>query len=349
VNGGILDAFLTGGSGFVGSHVARLLVERGARVRCLVRPTSRLDELRALGVDLVPGDVRDRDSVREAMAGADLAFHCAADYRLDARDPDELYRTNVDGTNNVMEAAFELGVARVVHTSSVATLAPGGAGAPADETARAALGDVVGAYKRSKLLAERLVESWAARGLPVVIVCPSTPVGEGDAKPTPTGQLIVDFLNGRMPAYVDTGLNLVDVRDVAEGHLRAAERGRAGESYILGNANLSMREILELVGRTVGRRAPRLRLPHWIPLAVAHVEAPLARWRGRAPRVPLDGVRMSKRKMYFDGGKAVRELGVPQSRIEPAIERAVSWFVAHGLVRGDGAGRASREGAPTAC
>jgi dihydroflavonol-4-reductase len=338
-----LNAFLTGGSGFVGSHVARLLVERGARVRCLVRPTSNAGALRDLGVELVVGDVRDGASVRRAMHGADVAYHCAADYRLHARDPRELYLTNVDGTNNVLQAAFDLGVPRVVYTSSVATLAARTDGAPADESARATLADVVGDYKRSKLLAERLAESWAERGLPVVIVSPSTPVGDGDAKPTPTGQIIVDFLNRRMPAYVDTGLNLVDVRDVAEGHLLAAARGRVGECYILGNANLSLRDILALVGRAVGRRAPRLRLPIWVPLAIAHIEAPLARWRGRAPRVPLDGVRMSKHKMFFDAGKAVRELGVPQSRIEPAIERAVSWFVANGFVRGS-----ARDAAPLA-
>ena len=341
-----MDAFLTGGSGFVGSHVARLLVERGARVRCLVRPTSRTLELSALGVELALGDVRDAAAVRRAMTGAKVAYHCAADYRLHARDPRELYLTNVDGTNNVLQAAFDLGVPRVVYTSSVATLVARRDGAPADETARATLADVVGDYKRSKLLAERLAESWAERGLPVVIVNPSTPVGDGDAKPTPTGQIIVDFLNRRMPAYVDTGLNLVDVRDVAEGHLLAAARGRVGESYILGNANLTLHEILALVGQAVGRRAPRLRLPIWVPLAIAHLEAPLARWLGRAPRVPLDGVRMSKRKMFFDAGKAVRELGVPQSRIEPALERAVSWFVANGLVKGSARNAAPRADAP---
>lgn len=329
-----MNAFLTGGSGFVGSHVARLLVQRGARVRCLVRPESRVHHLRALGCDLAEGDVRDASSVHKAMMGAEVTFHCAADYRLYAKDPNELFRTNVDGTNNVMQAASVLGVRRVVHTSSVATLAARPDGAPADESARGSLDEVIGPYKRSKLLAERVVEDWANRGLPVVIVSPSTPVGEGDAKPTPTGRIIVDFLNDRIPAYVDTGLNLVDVRDVAEGHLLAAQRGRVGDNYILGNANLTLREILELVGQTVGRRAPRLRLPLWIPLGLAHLEAPLARLRGREPRVPLDGVRMSKRKMFFSADKAVRELGVPLSRIEPAIARAVSWFVAEGLVRG---------------
>lgn len=327
-----MDAFLTGGSGFVGSHVARLLVREGARVRCLVRPTSRTDELRALGVELCEGDVRDRASIRAAMAGAGVVFHCAADYRLQA-DPAELAETNVDGTDNVMRAAFELCVPRVVHTSSVATLAPSDSGAPVDESARATAEAAVGAYKRTKVLAERLTEGWAADGLPVVIVNPSTPVGEGDAKPTPTGQMIVDFLNGRMPAYVDTGLNLVDVRDVALGHLLAAQRGRPGETYILGNANLSLREILELVGRSVGRRAPRVRLPVWLPLAYAHVEAPLARLLKRSPRVPLDGVRMARHKMFFDPVKAVRELGLPLSSVEAALERAVSWFMANGFVR----------------
>jgi dihydroflavonol-4-reductase len=327
-----VDAFLTGGSGFVGSHVARSLVREGARVRCLVRPTSRTDDLRALGVELREGDVRDGASVRAAMAGAGVVFHCAADYRLGA-DPDELAATNVGGTDNVMRAAFELGVGRIVHTSSVATLSPSPSGVPVDERARATAESVAGAYKRTKVLAERLTEDWAAQGLPVVIVNPSTPVGEGDGKPTPTGQLIVDFLNGRMPAYVDTGLNLVDVRDVASGHLLAAQRGRPGETYILGNANLSLREILELVGRTVGRRAPRLRLPLWLPLAYAHVEGPIARLLGRAPRVPLDGVRMARRKMFFEATKAVRELGLPLSPVEPALGRAVAWFIDHGFVR----------------
>jgi dihydroflavonol-4-reductase len=329
-----MDAFLTGGSGFVGSHLARALVGRGARVRCLVRAQSRTDDLRSLGCELREGDLRDEDSVRRAMGGADVVFHCAADYRLCAQEPDDIYRTNVDGTNNVMRAALDLGARRVVYTSSVATLAARTDGAPVDETARASLDEVVGDYKRSKLLAERAVEEWARRGLSVVIVSPSTPVGEGDAKPTPTGQIMVDFLSGRMPAYVDTGLNLVDVRDVAEGHLLAAERGRVGETYILGNANLSLKEILELCGQTVGRAAPRVRLPIWIPLALAHLEAPIARALRREPRVPLDGVRMAKRKMFFDAGKAVRELGVRLHRVEPAIERAVNWFVDQGLVKG---------------
>jgi dihydroflavonol-4-reductase len=323
------DIFLTGGSGFIGAHVARLLVAQGAHVRCLVRRTSPIEELRSLGVELVEGDLRERTSVRRAMAGAEIVFHCAADYRLYAPDPTEIYRTNVDGTDHVMQAAFELGVRRIVYTSSVATLTPARDGSPVDERARGTLEQMIGDYKRSKLLAERVVEDWAARGLPVVIVSPATPVGEGDSKPTPTGRIIVDFLNHRMPAYVDTGLNLIDVHDVAVGHLLAAERGRVGENYILGNANLTLKQILELLGRIVGQRAPLLKLPLWVPLAIAHIETPLARLRGRTPRVPLDGVRMSKHKMFFDAHKAIQDLGVPQSRIEPAIARAVSWFVAH--------------------
>jgi dihydroflavonol-4-reductase len=192
---------------------------------------------------------------------------------------------------------------------------------------------MVGDYKRSKFLAERVAESWVRRGLPVVVVSPSTPIGEGDLKPTPTGQINVDFLRGRLPAYVDTGLNLIDVRDVALGHLLAAERGRLGENYILAHTNVTLLQLLELLGRLTGRQPPWLKLPHWVPLAVAYVETPVARWLGRQPRVPIDGVRMSMKTMFFDGAKAVRELGLPQSPIEPAVERAVSWFVEHDYAR----------------
>lgn len=323
--------FLTGGSGFVGSHVARLLVSRGARVRCLVRSRSRADDLRSLGVELVEGDLRDRASVARALADAELVFHCAADYRLHADDPFELYATNVDGTDHVMRTAFERHVRRVVHTSSVATLVPARDGTPVDERARGTLEQMIGDYERSKLLGQRTVERWAARGLPVVIVSPATPVGEGDTKPTPTGQIVVDFLRHRMPATVDTGLNLVDVRDVAAGHLLAAERGRDGENYILGHRNLTLRQILELVGRISGQPAPRFEIPVWIPLALAHLETRLARRTGRSPRIPLDGVRMSRRKMFFDARKATAELGWSPGRVEPALERAVRWFVARGL------------------
>jgi dihydroflavonol-4-reductase len=324
---------LTGATGFIGSHIARALVAHGRRVRCLVRPTSHRDNLHDLGVEYAEGDLRDLVSLQRAMDGAEVVFHCAADYRLYAPNPAELYRNNVDGTNNVMQAAVDVGATRVVYTSSVGTLAISNGAVPANENARAHLDDMVGDYKRSKFLAERVVDQWIDRGLPVVVVSPSTPVGEGDVKPTPTGQIIVDFLRGRLPAYVDTGLNLIDVRDVALGHLLAADRGRPGQSYILGNANLTLQQLLEVLGQITGRRPPRLRLPHWVPLAIAHVETPVARWLGRPPRVPLDGVRMSMKTMFFDPAKAVRELGVPQSPIEPAIERAVSWFIDHDYAR----------------
>ena len=220
------------------------------------------------------------------MAGCDVVFHGAADYRLFAADPQEIYRNNVGGTRNVLTAATEQGVQKLVYTSSVATLALSADGAPSDENAAAALSDMVGDYKRSKFLAEREVESFRARGLPVVLVSPSTPVGEGDIKPTPTGKIIVDFLNRRMPAYVDTGLNLIDVRDVAAGHLLAADKGRLGENYILANTNLTLKEMLDLLARLTGLPAPRFKLPHWIPTAIAHVETPIARWFGRQPTRP---------------------------------------------------------------
>ncbi len=319
---------LTGATGFIGSHVARALVARGDTVTCLCRPTSQLGDLLDLGASWMVGDLTDKRSLRRAIAGAEVLFHCAADYRLYARDPQELYRTNVEGTRNVLEVAAETGVPKIVYTSSVGTLALGGP-SPANENAHAALEQMVGDYKRSKYLAERVVDDWVARGLPVVLVSPSTPIGERDVKPTPTGRIVVDFLNGRLPAYVDTGLNLVDVRDVAAGHLLAAERGRPGERYILGHRNLTLQEMLGLLARLTNLPPPRFKLPHWIPLALAHVEAPLCRWLGRDPRVPLDGVRMSRALMFFDSSKAVRELGFPQSPIEPALERAVSWFVDH--------------------
>ena len=328
-----MRVFLTGATGFIGSHVARALMARNDSLCCLCRPTSQHDDLEDLPIEWAVGDLTDRNSLRRAMTGAELVFHCAADYRLYARDPAEIYRSNVDGTRNVLELAAELGVRRIVYTSSVGTLALGGA-RPANENARAQLEDMVGDYKRSKFLAERVVESWIERGLPIVVVSPSTPIGERDARPTPTGRIVVDFLNRRLPAYVDTGLNLVDVRDVALGHLLAAERGRPGESYILGAVNLTLQQMLELLGRLTGRRPPRLKLPHWIPLAIAHLEEPFSRWLGRDPRVPLDGVRMSKSMMFFDAGKAVRELGFPQSPIEPAFERAVSWFIEHDYAPG---------------
>ena len=324
---------VTGGTGFVGAHVVRALLARGRSVRCLVRASSRRTNLEGLPVEIITGDVTDPASLSAAMAGIETVYHCAADYRLYAADPRALHAANVGGTENVMRAASEAGVKKVVHTSSVGALGLSKNGAPANETTPVTAASMIGHYKRSKFESERVAEAWAARGLPVVIVNPSTPVGEYDVKPTPTGQMIVDFLNRRMPAYVETGLNLVDAKDVAEGHLLAAERGRVGEKYILGNRNMTLKEILDALSRLTGLPSPKVRLPHWIPLAAAAADTWTARWMGRAPRVPLEGVRMSRYRMFFDSAKAVRELGLPQTPVEEALGRAVAWFRENGYVR----------------
>ena len=324
---------VTGGTGFVGAHVVRALLARGAAVRCLVRPGSNRRNLDGLAVELVEGDLRDRASLSRAMQGVSTLYHVAADYRLWTRNPEELYASNVGGTENVLSSAAEAGVSRTVYTSSVGALGLTADGSPADEQTPIRRDEVVGHYKKSKFDAERVAETWAARGLSVVIVNPSTPVGELDVKPTPTGQVIVDFLNRRIPAYVDTGLNLIDVRDVAEGHLLAAEKGRAGDRYILGNRNMTLKEILDTIGGITGLPAPTVRVPHLLPLVVAAVDTFVSGAFGRAPRVSLESVRMSRHRMFFDASKAVRELGLPQSSVEEALGRAVAWFRGSGYVR----------------
>ncbi|HTY41114.1 MAG TPA: hopanoid-associated sugar epimerase [Thermoanaerobaculia bacterium] len=324
---------VTGGTGFVGSHVVRALLARGRSVRCLVRPGSRRDNLAGLDVELAEGDLTDPASLERALAGVATLYHVAADYRLWTRDPEELYRANAGGTENILAAAAKAGVSRVVYTSSVAALGLTEDGSPANEETPVVRDRIVGHYKKSKYDAERVALSWARRGLPVVIVNPSTPIGEGDIKPTPTGQMIVDFVNRRMPAYVDTGLNLVDVRDVAAGHLLAAERGRPGERYILGNRNMTLKEILDRLAAITGLPAPRTRLPHWVPLSAAAVATGIARVTGKPPRFSLESVRMSTHRMYFDASKAVRELGLPQTPVEQALSRAVAWFREKGYGR----------------
>jgi dihydroflavonol-4-reductase len=324
---------VTGATGFVGAHVARALLDRGVAVRCLARPGSRRDNLEGLRVEVAEGDLTDAPSLARALSGVTRLFHCAADYRLWAKDPGELSRVNVGGTETILRAAAEAGVSRVVYTSSVGALGLTSDGSPADEKTPVRREEIVGNYKKSKYDAERVAEQWAGRGLPVVIVNPSTPVGELDIRPTPTGQMIVDFMNGRIPAYVDTGLNLVDARDVAQGHVLAAEKGRLGEKYILANRNMTLEEILRTLARLTGRRAPSLRLPHAIPLAAAAIATFAAGLTGRPPRVSLESVRMSRHRMFFDGGKAVRELGLPQTPVEDALGRAVEWFRSKGYVR----------------
>jgi len=330
-----VKVLVTGATGFIGSHVARLLVERGETVRVLVRRTSRIDNLTNLDCEPVYGDLQDPASLQKALQGCDALFHVAADYRLWARDPKELYRSNVEGTISILRAAKEAGVQKVVYTSTVGALGIPADGAPGTEETPVTLEDMVGHYKRSKFLAEEEARRFAAQeGLPVVIVNPSTPVGENDIKPTPTGKVIVDFLNGRMPAYIQTGLNLIDVRDVAQGHLLAAERGAPGERYILGNQNITLQGVLELLAEITGRKAPRRQISYGLAYAVARVDNWLfCGLLRRAPHIPLEGVRMARKCMYFDASKAVRELGLPQSPVRDALARAVEWFCAHGYVK----------------
>lgn len=324
---------VTGGTGFIGSHIVRALLERGRTVRCLVRHGSPRTNLEDLPVTICEGDLTDVDSLRDAIVGVKTLYHCAADYRLWARDPREIFRNNVDGTRNILETADDAHVERIVYTSSVAAIGLTADGSPANEQTRMREKDLIGAYKRSKYEAEGVARELAYRGAPVVIVNPSTPVGERDIKPTPTGQIIVDFLNRRMPAYVETGMNLIDVRDVAAGHLLAAERGRSGERYILGNRNVSLKELFEILSNITGMPAPRIRLPHWVPMAYAAASTAAAKLTHRPPRVPLDSVRMSRHTMYYDASKAVRELGLPQTPVEDALARAVAWFRENGYVK----------------
>lgn len=333
------DALVTGGTGFVGANVVRELLREGAGVRVLARPRGDRRALAGLPVEIAEGDLRDPASVKRAAAGVHTVFHVAADYRLWAPDPGELMRTNVEGTRAVLEAATAAGVRRVVYTSTVGTLGIPRDGAPGTEDTPVSIADMVGAYKRSKFLAEQVALEFARAGAPVVIVNPSAPVGPWDVKPTPTGQMIVDFLAGRMFASLDTGLNLVHVRDVARGHLLAAERGRVGEKYILGHADLGLREIFALLAAITGRRAPRARIPYAVAwTAAAGMEA--ASWlTRRPPRVSLTAVRMARKHMFFSAAKARRELGLPQTDVSEALHDAVLWFVEHGYARAGAPGR----------
>jgi dihydroflavonol-4-reductase len=302
--------------------VARLLLERGYKVRALVRPSSVVPEL---DVERAEGDLRDRASLDRATAGCSLLFHVAADYRLWSKNPDELYRSNVDGTRNILESARSAGIERIVYTSTVGCI-----GVPedgiGDETQPVSIGMMSGVYKRSKFLAEQVALKSAAAGLPVVIVNPTAPMGDHDFKPTPTGQIVLDFLNGAMPAFIDTGLNVVDVRDVAVGHLLAAERGRPGERYILGSENMTLRQILAELAAITGRKAPSLQLPYGVAYAAGVITTAMARVTGRPPRAPLDAVRMAKKKMWVSHEKAGRELGYSPQPARIALARAVEWF-----------------------
>ena len=321
-----MKAFLTGGTGFIGANVVRALLARGFEVRALVRPGSDRRNLEGLDIELVQGDVRDFRSVKRGMRDCELVFHVAAMYSFWVRPRRLIYEVNVDGTRNVLQAALELRAERVVYTSSVAALGLREDGRPADEDTPVNPKHIIGDYKKSKYLAQEVALAYAKKGLPVVIVNPTFPVGPYDIKPTPTGQVIRDFLERRMPAYLETGMNVVAASDVAEGHLLAAEKGRPGEKYILGGENLTMRELLEALSRITGLPAPRVRLPYWPILALSYLNAGWCRLAGGTPRMTPDTVRMSRHYMFFSPRKAVEELGLPQTPAEEALRRAVDWF-----------------------
>jgi len=328
-----MTTLVTGATGFVGSHVARQLLAGGHRVRVLVRRSSNLQALDGLAVERAEGDLSDLISLDRAMRGVRGVFHVAADYRLWARNPEEIYATNVEGTRRLFEVAAQAGVEKIVYTSTVATIAVPSRGPLPNEETRATLDQMIGHYKRSKFLAELEAVKAAAAGVPIVIVNPTAPVGPGDWKPTPTGRIILDFLNGKMPAYVDTGLNVVGVEEVATGHLLAAERGRIGERYILGARNMTLREILGTLATITGRPAPRVRLPHAVALAAGYADAAISRLTGRDPQIPVEGVKMSRHRMFVASDKAERELGFKPSAVEPALAAAVRWYEEHGYVR----------------
>jgi len=328
-----MKCFVTGATGFLGSHVARQLAVRGAELRLLVRPTSRLDNIADLAAEHVTGDLRDVDSLCKGMAGCEFVFHVAADYRLWALDRQEIYKSNVGGTANILAAARDSGVRRVVYTSSVATMGFGNNGHLTDENSPVTMANMIGDYKRSKYQAERLVLSAARAGQDVVMVNPTTPVGECDIKPTPSGQIIVDFLRRKFPAYVDTGLNLVDVVECAEGHLLAMEKAQPGERYILGGENLTLKQILDKLAAITSLPSPNIKLPYAVALATGVVDTLITgKFLRREPRVTIDAVRMGRKKMFITSSKAERELGWVSRPVEDALRRAVDWFKSNGYV-----------------
>ncbi|MEZ5833168.1 MAG: NAD-dependent epimerase/dehydratase family protein [Dongiaceae bacterium] len=329
-----MTVLVTGAAGFVGSAVARALLAKGAAVRTFVRPTSDRGNLNHLAVERVFGDLRDRKSIERAVKGCEAVFHVAADYRLWVPQPREMFANNVDGTRHVMEAAAEAGIRRIVYTSSVCTLGLPGAGESADEDTPATQADMIGPYKQSKFAAEALVRAMIAeRGLPAVIVHPSTPIGPWDRRPTPTGQIIVEAASGHMPAYVDTGLNLVHVDDVAEGHILALEHGRPGERFILGGDNLTLKEILTEIAVITGRPAPRIQVPHRVVMPIAAMAEMWGRISNREPFVTLDGVRLARKKMFFSSQRAIERLGYRPRPATEAIVDAIDWFERHGYLR----------------
>lgn len=326
-----MRAFVTGGTGFVGSHVVRSLLQSGYKVTALVRGSSNLGNLRGLEIDIVKGDLND-PHIWKQMHGCHYLFHVAAHYSLWQKDRDLLYRHNVEGTRNLLAAAQKAGIERTVYTSSVAAIGVGKRGKVVDETHQSPVEKLVGDYKKSKFLAEQVAIAAAKQGQDIVIVNPSSPIGSMDIKPTPTGDIILRFLRRQMPAYVDTGLNFIDVRDVARGHLLALEKGKTGDRYILGHQNLSLKQLLEILSDITGLKAPQISVPAFLPLSVAWIEEKILAPIGKTPTVPIDGVRMAQQPMYYDASKAVRELGLPQSPLNVALKDAVDWFVSNGYV-----------------
>jgi dihydroflavonol-4-reductase len=326
-----IRAFVTGATGFIGANLARLLLEEGYTVRVLVRSNSPLNNLQDLDVEIIKGDLNEPDLYGK-MQGAQVLFHVAAHYSLWQADQDVLYQNNVLGTRNVLAAARQAGIERTVYTSSVAAIGVGELGKVVDETHQSPLEELIGQYKKSKYLAEQEAKQAVTQGQDIVIVNPSTPIGPWDIKPTPTGDIILRFLRRQMPFYLNTGLNFIDVRDVARGHLLALEKGKTGERYILGNQNLSLKELLDQLAQITGLSAPQKSVPAWLPLSLAWIDERILAPLGKSPSIPLDGVRMAHQPMYYDASKAVRELGLPQTPIRTALQDAVNWFVAHKYV-----------------
>jgi dihydroflavonol-4-reductase len=333
----------TGANGFIGSHLTRFLVEQGEKIRVLVRPQSEVRSLEGLPVEFAYGDLREAHSLPAPLRGVQRVYHVAADYRLWAKNPQEIYESNVTGTRNLLAAARQAGIGRFIYTSSVGTLVPPHPRKLPDEQTSLRLKDMIGHYKRSKYLAEQEALEAARNGQPVVIVNPTTPVGPGDWKPTPTGRIILDFLNGQMPAYVDTGLNFVSVEDVAKGHWLAAERGQIGARYILGDRNLTLKQMLEILSTLSGRPMPRLRLPHAVPFLASLADSLASRLLGREPRIPLEGVRLARHKMFVDSSMAKRELGFQPGPLEAALERAIHWYSKNGYLKEPLRDRAAHE------
>jgi len=339
-----MTTLVTGAAGFLGSHVTRQLVARGDRVRVLLRPSSTNRAIADLSLEYITGDLRDPASLDRAMKGIKRVFHVAADYRLWARRSREIYDSNVGGTKNLLQAAQRAGVEQLIYTSTVATIAVDRPQLP-NEFTDAKLEEMVGHYKRSKWMAEREALNAAKSGLPVIVAMPTTPVGPWDWKPTPTGKIILDFLNGKMPGYVETGLNFVGVEECAAGHLLVAEKGKVGERYLLGGENLTLKGMLDLLSKITGLRAPMLKIPHGLALGVAYANTVFSRLVGREPGIPIEGVKIARHMMFVDSSRAQRELGFQAGPVTAALERAVRWYEANGYIAKGRAKRMARAAA----